>query len=149
MFENRWDKLRQYQLINATERNLTEADIADYQNLLCPPGYTGNLCASCEQGFGAQGDYECALCPEAHLNHFYYMMQCLITVVMVSLTVRTQLKGIDEIPEDKQIDEETALRLEMTSSTGTKKRFTRGTHSTVIKILVSYLQVRRISDRNL
>lgn len=82
-YEGRESKLRDYQRINVTDGSLAVSEIEDYQNLMCTEGYTGNLCASCEEGYGTQSDAECAVCPDKYRNHFYYFCQSLINIAMV------------------------------------------------------------------
>ncbi|GMH32199.1 hypothetical protein BSKO_00033 [Bryopsis sp. KO-2023] len=138
------NRTAQLQIFQGHVRLANDWSLEEYRGTLCADGYTGNLCAVCMDGYGSQGDSECAQCPNKILNNLYYVLQSLINVVLIAVTVRSQLKSQAGSPSDAQEDAEDMVNPSDPSftSTGTKKvRKNKGNHSTVIKIMVSYLQV--------
>ncbi|GAX73318.1 hypothetical protein CEUSTIGMA_g772.t1 [Chlamydomonas eustigma] len=91
---------------NGTLVNATAA--AAYQELQCAPGYQGILCSDCQPMYGRTGASQCSICPNIALNNIYYILSSLISVIMVSITIRGQLlsRGAEDEEEKDQEDEE-------------------------------------------
>ena len=49
----------------------------------CSAGYTGNVCASCELGYGSVGPFNCSLCMSARVQWALYMSGFITAVLLV------------------------------------------------------------------
>lgn len=55
---------------------------------LCATGYKGNLCFTCEKGYGKFSDKECVKCSSSNLLYFRFILMCLISLSF--LTYQTE-----------------------------------------------------------
>lgn len=49
----------------------------------CEEGYTGPLCASCQDNYGKQGLTDCTICSSKEVNTFVFIMMISILFILI------------------------------------------------------------------
>ena len=60
-------------------------------SVLC--ALTGNVCAGCVEGWGNTKTATCVQCVSAVVNALYFVLLCMIKVVMIVITIRRGITG--------------------------------------------------------
>ncbi|KXZ44817.1 hypothetical protein GPECTOR_62g932 [Gonium pectorale] len=77
-----------------------------YQQLLCVPSHTGNLCAACEPGYFVTAEFECRGCPPLWKNGLFAVLAFLASIVLVLYTL---FANLDENYSDEEEHEQADL----------------------------------------
>ncbi|KXZ42423.1 hypothetical protein GPECTOR_148g20 [Gonium pectorale] len=77
-----------------------------YQQLLCVPSHTGNLCAACEPGYFVTAEFECRGCPPLWKNGLLAVLAFLASIVLVLYTL---FANLDENYSDEEEHEQADL----------------------------------------
>ncbi len=93
-------------------------------------GYTGTLCAQCASpGYGSRSAGECTKCPSRGLNTLYYILSYLLTIALLTWTIRATLSR--SLGEDRAAL--AARKAEMGTGTGVGGGSRQGTDTGMVQ----------------
>ncbi|MEW5316538.1 MAG: hypothetical protein WDW38_007906 [Sanguina aurantia] len=121
--------------------------LAAYADAQCSPGYTGQLCGSCADGFGTQGIAACSRCPRQTLNDLFYILATFVTFVLLVYT----LYCASTVPRERAAEQARGLHMNESKRVKRAKYFfdprdpfeedSEQAAAVTLRIFLSYLQV--------
>ncbi|GIL57789.1 hypothetical protein Vafri_12932 [Volvox africanus] len=131
MYTSRISDLAEFQTRHVNgEANGTANASEKYRAMECATGYKGNLCASCEEGYGRTSPYHCSRCRGVWVRLGFGLLVFGITFISIVATIRAALLSQPKDDEDVHLYPDMLLSFGLWDDTGPRCNTAGATAST-------------------